>query len=113
MERTALLYEQVPRRHFSVGDLLEDTADLNSAQVAELDQLLRAAHAYTLTEVRMQVWGKRIPQILRRGRIRTDNEYYLLKEAADGSGCGLSADEIDEARTIVEEYELGAGRDNA
>jgi hypothetical protein len=63
--------------------------------------------------MRMEYWGKRIPAILRRGRIRSDEEFYLLKEAADGSGCGLSEADVSLARRLVDAYEAGASSGNA
>lgn len=106
MESMIEALKTAPGRHLPIGDLLEWTVDLKAADIVALDAMAKASNAATLNEVRAKYWGKRIPQILRRGRIRNDAEYYLLKELADGSGCELPIEQIAVARTLVDTYAL-------
>jgi hypothetical protein len=97
-----------PKRFLPIGDILEWTADLTGDEITSLDHTLKDASAPTLTATRLQYWSKRIPSILRRRRIRSDVEYYLLKEVADGSGSQLSSDQIALARSLVDAYAVPA-----
>lgn len=108
MEPTIEALKTTPKRHLPIGDLLEWTADLKAADIVALDAIAKASNAATLSEVRAKFWGKRIPQILQRGRIRNDAEYYFLKEVADGAGCELPMEQIAVARTLVDKYAVSA-----
>jgi len=113
LQQTLDSIEASPKRNLPISDLLNWTADLGLAEMNSLNAQLRIANAPTLGEMRMEYWGKRIPAILRRGRIRSDEEFYLLKEAADGSGCGLSEADVSLASLLVDTYEAGASSGNA
>lgn len=62
-----------------ISDLLEMTKDFNKDEVLAIDSRLKGANLVTLTEMRSKIW-KTIPKILKRRRIRNDDEHYLLKE---------------------------------
>jgi hypothetical protein len=66
----------------AVGDIVEDTWDLSAEQVGATDAALRAEGLLTLGEVRAR-FGRAVGRLLARGELRDENEYYLLRNAAD------------------------------
>ena len=67
----------------AVGDMLEMTAPLSAREIAEIESLLAAAGAPSLAATRLR-YSKRLNTILRRGRIRSDTEYHLVRNFAEG-----------------------------
>jgi hypothetical protein len=63
----------------AVHDDLEWTRGLEPDEVKALDARLTAQGCETLTSARSRVW-QTIPKILKRGRIRNEEEFYLLIE---------------------------------
>ena len=89
----------------ALQDLLEMSRDLAPAQVAEADRRLEGAGCPTLSVMRHRVW-QTIPKVLKRGRIRTEAEYYLLIERLnDVDDSGLSVEQRDRLGGMVAEYE--------
>ena len=72
-----------------VADQLEMTRGLPAAEVKRADAFLTAAGAVSLTEMRRRVW-RVIPKVLKRGRIRTLDEFYVVKNVLDDDGENLS-----------------------
>jgi hypothetical protein len=97
----------------ALQDLLEMSRDLTSDGVAAADRSLTQAGLPTLSAVRLRVW-QTIPKVLRRGRIRTDAEYYLLVERLNdvsGEEDSLSVeDRVVLARLVNEHEQQAAGR---
>jgi len=88
-----------------ISDLLEMTKDFNKNEVSALDSRLKEAGLASLTEMRSKIW-KTIPKILRRQRIRNDDEYYLLKEKVIGLGDTILDDKARRlADHLLQEYE--------
>jgi hypothetical protein len=82
-------------------DLLEWTQDLPNDQVDQAEALLKARGAPSLRVTRARVW-KRIPQILARGRIEDDSEYYLLIAVlGDTANALLTPEQRNQAETLV------------
>jgi len=67
----------------AINDTIEDTLDWASAQVAEADVHFAAAGTFTLSEIRRR-YSKKYLQVLKRGVIRNEVEYYLVKGIMDG-----------------------------
>ncbi|QNP49487.1 hypothetical protein [Diaphorobacter aerolatus] len=67
----------------SLNDSIEWTSKWTSEEVAEADARMELAGTFTLSEVRRQ-YSKKFIQILRRGKIISQSEYYLVKGIADG-----------------------------
>ena len=95
----------------AVGDLLEMTRDIILQETQEADAYLSERRAPTLTQMRREIW-QLIPKILRRGKVRNDEEYYLLKERA------ISLDDPDmddETRKVADrllfEYEFRTNKE--
>ena len=90
-----------------VADLLEMTRDLPKEAVRLADESLVAAGAVSLTEMRRRVW-RVVPKVLERGRIRSLDEFYVVKNVLDDDGEGLS--KRDRARLDVMLFEFETRR---
>ncbi len=89
----------------AINDCLERSAGLSPAEVRAFDADLASQGLPTLSELRLRFW-RRIHAVLKRGRIRSEVEYYAIKNAADVA----QADE-ERARlwALIEDYERRAG----
>lgn len=88
----------------AVNDFVEDTARWRPDQVAEADARFLAAGTFTLSEVRRR-YSKKYLQILKRGLIRSETEYYLLKGIADGGGIEPGATEGQQIEAMLAAFE--------
>ena len=66
----------------AIGDIVEMTDHWPNCEIASLDAELTAASLPTLSAIRVQ-FSKSIRTIVRRGSIRNDEEYYLIRNAAE------------------------------
>ena len=66
----------------ALGDIIEDLSELDPARVRAVDAALQSASIITLSEVRARFWT-RIRRILERGVIRSENDYYALRNAVE------------------------------
>jgi hypothetical protein len=63
----------------ALQDTIEHTRDLTPDELKALEEHLAAAGVLPLATVRRRILAS-IPRILKRGRIRSEEEYYLLME---------------------------------
>jgi len=63
-------------------DLLEGTADYNGDALAAWNDLLAEQRAPTMTAMRARHWNV-AAKVVKRGRIRDDDEYYLVRNIVD------------------------------
>lgn len=75
----------------AVNDILESNSYWTSDQVAAADARFTAQGSITLSEVRRK-YSKKHQQVLKRGVIRNETEYYLLKGMMDNGGSGEAAE---------------------
>jgi hypothetical protein len=87
-----------------INDMIEKTADWRPDQVAEANAKFSAAGTFTLSEIR-QRYSKKYLQILKRGVIRSETDYYLLKGVLDGGGIEAGATESAQIQKILNEFE--------
>lgn len=76
----------------AVGDMLEMTDGMAPADLAEIERRLAEAGAPSLAVIRLR-YAKRLNAILKRGVIRSEAEYHLVRnfaEAADPAGEGAA-----------------------
>jgi hypothetical protein len=66
----------------AINDCLEMSAHFTPDQVTAADVDLRRAGLPTLSALRLQFW-KRIQSVLKRGKIRTEVEYYAIRNAVE------------------------------
>ncbi len=88
----------------AINDIVEMTADWRPDQVAAADAKFAAAGTFTLSEVRSR-YSKKYLQILKRGVIRSETEYYLLKGVMDGGSIEPGATESQQMEAMLHEYE--------
>jgi hypothetical protein len=89
----------------ALNDIAEETTDWTPEQVAAADARFSAAGTFTLSEVRRR-YSKKYLQILKRGVIRSETEYYLVKGIIDGSGIEPGATESTQLQAMLNDYEV-------
>ena len=90
----------------AINDIVEDTTDWTPEQVAAADARFTAAGTFTLSEVRRR-YSKKYLQILKRGVIRSETEYYLVKGIIDGGGLEPGATESTQLQAMLNDFEVG------
>jgi hypothetical protein len=88
----------------AINDIVEDTADWTPEQVAAADAKFAGHNSFTLSEVR-QRYSRKYLQLLKRGSIRTEQEYYLLKNIYDGGMTEPGAGEMEQMGAMLQAYE--------
>lgn len=88
----------------AVNDFIEDTVDWTPEQVAEADARFAAEGTFTLSEVRRS-YSKRYLLLLKRGTIRSEAEFYMLKGIVDGGGLEPGATEAKQIQAMLEDFE--------
>jgi hypothetical protein len=87
------------------NDTLDMAKDLSYAQKEELNAILREKFGTDLNEQNNKNY-KKIKRVLQRGKIKTDEEFYLLKERIDEIYEDESkSEEVDELGTLLLNYE--------
>jgi len=84
--------------------------DLSGQQVRTVDDRMAAAGLPTLTAMRERVW-QTVSKVLKRGKCRTDAEYYLVIERINDVGdLTLSTEERERLEQILRQYETRRSR---
>lgn len=87
------------------NDTLDMAKDLSYAQKEELNAILREKLGTDLNEQNNKNY-KKIKRVIQRGKIKTDEEYYLLKERIDEIYDDESKrEEVEELGTLLLNYE--------
>jgi hypothetical protein len=91
----------------AIQDTLHDMYEVSIAELKEIDELLKKERLPPLSEVRNTLWNE-IPKIMKRGKIKNDTEFYLIKEKAIDLGSkDFSERERESLNRLIEEYEFG------
>lgn len=88
----------------AINDIVEETANWAPEKVAAADARFAAAGTFTLSEVRRR-YSKKYLQILKRGVIRSETEYYLLKGIRDGGSIEAGAIEGQQIEALMAAFE--------
>lgn len=88
----------------AVNGHLDDFQDFSPAQVAELDQELRAQGIVTLTELRWR-HSSQYATIRERGSIESESEYYLVKGIVEEIGPMLWDEERELLAAMARRFE--------
>lgn len=101
------LQRRAPKRareglRMAINDCIEMTAPWSPEKVAALDAELRANGLLTLSAIRRR-YSRRLHSVLKRGRIRTEVEYYLVRGALEDPG--ITADEANAMQSLLEAFE--------
>jgi hypothetical protein len=91
----------------AVNDAVEDLQDLNHKQVEILDSALRQAGIVTLTELRRR-HSRKYKAILKRGSVRNETEYYMVKAVLDDCSESLASEEMEQLGSILLAFEQAA-----
>jgi hypothetical protein len=83
-----------------IGDLIEDTGRLPASEVKRIDAEFANAGLPTLSEMRLR-FMRQVTRILKRGSIRNDEDYYLIRNAVEG----LAANEQERLWELLADYE--------
>lgn len=94
------------RKSLTLGlnDALEDTEDWPLELVQKFDEALVSYGAATLSELRVKRSSK-YKRILKRGTIKTETEYYLIKGIVDSAQEHIPADDVPVLDAMLAEYE--------
>ena len=108
-ERSGIRFAQAALRT-GLQDVLEMSRDLTPQQVRAVDDRMVASSLPTLTVMRERVW-QTVSKVLKRGKCRTDAEYYLVIERINDVGdLTLSTEERERLEQIVGQYEMRRNR---
>jgi hypothetical protein len=88
----------------ALNDIAEESANWTPEQVSAADVRFLAAGTFTLSEIRRR-YSKKYLQILKRGEIRSETEYYLLKGIRDGGGMETGATEGQQIEALMAAFE--------
>jgi len=84
----------------AIGDIVEMLDSASPDYVDRLDARLREIGGMTLTEAR-SLFSRRLKRVVKRGKIGSEDDYYLVRNAAD-IGAG---DEQQRLWDLIAEYE--------
>jgi hypothetical protein len=87
----------------AINDCVEASFRFDRAEVAKLDSELRKLGIVTLSELRMR-YSKAYARIKKRGQIKTEDEYYLVRNVLDDPTVKIS-EERELLEKMISEYE--------
>ena len=88
----------------AIHDTIEMSSDWSPEQIAQADARFAAAGTFTLSEIRRR-YSKKYLQILKRGVIRSEVEYYMLKGIHDSGSIEAGATEGSQIEAMLVAYE--------
>lgn len=88
----------------AIHDDIEMSAHQTPEWVARLDAECRSRGIVTLSQLRSRYWAK-YKAVLRRSRIRTETEYYLLMGILNDVACSVPRPEREKIGSLVSAYE--------
>jgi hypothetical protein len=88
----------------AVNDALEETRHVSPEYLARLDTALTEQGIVTLSELRRR-YSRRYKAILKRGIIKDETEYYLLKGILDDGNADVTSDERSMLQSLSDSYE--------
>jgi hypothetical protein len=86
----------------AIADCIEMTADWAPEKVAAFDAELKTHGILTLSTVRRR-YSRRLHSILKRGRIRTETEYYIVRGAIEDPSAAVG--ETMAMQTLLDRFE--------
>ena len=87
-----------------INDCLEMSSDWRGEEVRAFDAELESKNIITLTTLRRQ-YSKQYARVLKRGKINSEGEYYLLKGMLDGGSADMVPNEIATLTQLLTDYE--------
>jgi hypothetical protein len=86
-----------------ISDLLAMTSQMQSAEIRKIDDFLASEGSPTLTVMRARHW-KKYRSILKRDRIKSDEEYFIIKSICEDTEEGTQV-ERDAMLAMISAYE--------
>jgi len=87
--------------NMAINDTLEEIANWTSVRREQADELLRQKGLMTTSEA-LALHSSKVRGILKRARIRSEIDYYLLKGVRDGMGFADPATEVAVNRILAD-----------
>lgn len=91
----------------AINDTVEDLSEQPPEYIQRLDAALRERGLITFSEVRRR-YASSYKRILKRGKIKTDTEYYIIAGVLADFSSFASEEERIVLEKLVEDYEQGA-----
>jgi hypothetical protein len=91
----------------AINDTLEGLQDLSAEQLRPLDIALKQAGIVTITELRRR-YSRQFKAILKRGSIRNETEYYMIKATLDDCAGSVAQAEREQLGSMLLAYEQAA-----
>jgi hypothetical protein len=88
----------------AVGDVIEMTARVDLAELKKIDDTLKSHNAVTLSEIRKR-FSRVYAGIVKRGRIRSDTEYYLVRGIFEDGFDRMANEEQERVGKMIAEFE--------
>jgi len=89
----------------AINDCVSMSEGLRGDELAAVDAQLRAAGIVTLSALRLE-YSKKLRKIAERGVIKTEVEFYLVKEVVDGNSDNADRAELLRLAAMLEAYEI-------
>ena len=89
----------------AINDCVEMSSDWSPERVAAADRRFLENGAPSLSQIRLK-YSKKYLQILERGRVKSLQEYYLVKGVLDSGSIELGAGEEEKLASMLAAYEL-------
>jgi hypothetical protein len=91
----------------AINDVVEEAQDFSPTQVSQLDSDLRELGIVTLSELR-QRHSRQYKAIRKRGTIRNEGEFYLVKAILEETAPILDPEELNALNEMIRRFELGS-----
>jgi hypothetical protein len=88
----------------AVNDALEEIQHVSPEYLARLDSALTEHGTVTLSELRRR-YSRQYKAIFKRGEIKDETEYYLLKGILDDGNANVNSDERSILQSLSDSYE--------
>ena len=88
----------------AANDVLQDLGDIEPDLLSTIDLAARSAGVVTLSEIRRR-YSRTYKSILRRGSLRNETEYFLVKGVVDDSLHGGGEAELDRLQSMLSAFE--------
>lgn len=87
-----------------VNDFIEGSSDWDHQKVAMFDTELKSNGISTLSDLRRK-YSKQYAKVIKRGHVKTIEEYYLLKGVLDSGSLEIAKEEKDKLSEMLVLYE--------
>jgi hypothetical protein len=92
----------------AVNDALEETRRVSPEYLTRVDAALTEQGIVTLSELRRR-YSRHYKAILKRGKVKDETEYYLLKGILDDGSANVTSDERSILQSMSDIYEQSLG----